>query len=166
MLREQYVYRKKLVRSDGLLLLLVLLVVFSFTLFLGFLEQRVSYMSRPLQFLLFFTLLAMAYVIVTRQLTSFRYVLAEEAFSVYRCMGKQQRLVEHVKIPDIRFIAPYLQMAGERGREHALCGGRKQEAWVVAYEKNSRSQWVLVSLNDSMLAALMELRRTAPAQDQ
>lgn len=153
---EQTAARKKLIRSDGLLFALVIVSILLISLTLGYMERVLHRNTQFLQFVAYFVLGAACYAIVHWQITSFRYVLADRAFIVYRRTGRRENMAERVKLSDILFIAPYADASGEKGREFALCAGAKRAGIVLAHRQNDRVQWLIVSIDEAMQAALKQ----------
>lgn len=151
---EQIVRHKKLFKSDWVMLLLVLAGLTLCCLLLAYMGQSLHMRTQVQQFVLFFALLATSYLIVSRQLTSFRYTLSTTEFTVYRRIGRQERLAERVPLLYVEFLSPYPCAPGKRGREHAVCIGKKQQSIVLAHRQKGKLQWLLISPNEDILYAL------------
>lgn len=154
MAKEQIVYRKKLFRSDGMMFVCIMLGILAYSLLSNYIVQVLQIQMRLLQAAVFLGIAVLCYFIVTRQMTGFRYVLKEGVFQVYRIVGKRQTLTERVELKDVEFLCPYYKAPGRRGREHALCAGEKQAAYVLAHTQKGKPQWLLFSPNEEMLTAL------------
>lgn len=153
---EQIVRHKKLFKSDWVMLLLVLAGLTLCSLLLSYMGQSLQMRTQVQQFVLFFALLAISYLIVSRQLTSFRYTLTATEFTVYRRIGSKERLAERVPLSYVEFLSPYPYAPGKRGREHAACIGKKQQSFVLAHSQKGRLQWLLISPNEDILYKLNE----------
>lgn len=162
---EQIVQHKKLIQSDRLTLVLVVTGLAVCSLMMAYMEQTLHLRTQVQQFVLFFALLYMGYLIINRQLTSFRYVLIPTAFSVYRRVGRREQLVEHVPLRDVEFLSPYAHAPGKHGREYAVCTGKRQQAIVLAHTQKSKLQWLLISPNEEILRALNDYIAAARLQE-
>lgn len=156
MRREQIVERKKLFRSDGLLLVIAVGALAAIMLIIGYLERTLHMVTWPIQAVVFLGLLVLIYFLITRQFTSFIYALEDDTFCVIRCVGRKQRMTERVERKEILFIAPYREARdrGEKGREYALCARSKREGVVVAHRRNGKVEWLIISPDQEMLSAL------------
>lgn len=162
---EQTAARKKLIRSDGLLFVLVIVSILLISSFLGYMERVLQQNTQVLQFVAYFALAAACYAIVHWQITSFRYVLTDKVFVVYRRIGRRESMAERVHLSDMLFVAPYTEAPGIKGREFALCAGAKRGAFVLAHRQNDRLQWLIVSIDEAMQKALRQAM-AASAQEE
>lgn len=151
---EYIAQRKKPFRSDFVMLLLVLAGLVIASMLMSYTEQVLRLNTQVLQFALFGALIFLCYVILHRQMLSYRYVLKPDAFLVYRRIGRKESLVEQVALEDAQFLAPYAIAPGQRGRENALCTGKRQQSYVLAHMQAGKLQWLLFSPNDALLQGL------------
>ena len=163
---EQTVSRKKLIQSDTLLFVLLVVFLVAASMVLGYMEHTLALITGPLQIALFIVLLVICYILIIRRLTQYQYVLSDTLFTVYRRTGRSRKESEKVQLRTIVFIAPYSEAAGEKGREYRLCVTKKQDAYVIAHAQNGKRQWLIVNIDEKMLAQLCAAANTHTTASQ
>ncbi|MDL2217038.1 hypothetical protein LJC27_00090 [Christensenellaceae bacterium OttesenSCG-928-M15] len=166
MQHEQVVHKKRIFRSDGVLFVVVMVVILSVMLLLGYLGYNRQIISRPVQMGVFALMLAGCYFIITRHLTSYRYVLTDSFLTVYKSVGRKEKQAERVRLTDIRFVFFYKDAKEERGLEHGLFTGKKKEAVVVSHMLKGRRQWLIISPDETMRNALQAVCRQNVSADE
>lgn len=151
---EYIAQRKKPFRSDFIMLLLVLAGLVIASMLLAYMERVLEMKTQVLQFVLFGALILLCYFILHKQMLSYRYVLKPDAFLVYRRIGRKESLVEQAELREAMFVSPYTLAPGQRGRENALCTGKRQQSYVLAHMQKGKLQWLLFSPNEMLLQAL------------
>lgn len=151
---EYIAQRKKPFRSDFIMLLLVLAGLVIASMLLAYMEQALQMKTQVLQFVLFGALILLCYFILHKQMLSYRYVLKPGVFLVYRRIGRKESMVEQVDLAQAQFLSPYISAPGQRGRENALCTGKRQQSYVLAHMQQGKLQWLLFSPNDALLRGL------------
>ena len=152
---EQVCEKKKLVRSDTLLFVLVVVGLLAVMFLLGYLQHTLKVISSLTQIFLFVLILAANYVIITRHLTSFRYLMTDTVLTVYRSVGKKERVAEKLLLREILFVLPYEEaLHGAKGNRHALYGGARKDSVVIGHIQGSQLHWLMISPNEELFRAL------------
>lgn len=151
---EQVTEHQKPFHSDRLLLLCSIIGIAIACLVLAYLERVLLLRTRALQAVVFVAMIVLAYIILHRQLASFRYVLTDDAFSVYRRTGKSERLAAYIPVEQIHYVCRYKEAAGKKGQENALSTAARHNSVIVAHAAQSHLRWLLIAPNDALYTAL------------
>ena len=90
-------------------------------------------------------------------MTSFRYVAGDNAFSVYRVVGRKESPTptERVLWENTLSLRAYEEITeGEKGREFLLSAKKKQDSMVLAHRQGGRLNHLIISPGEAMTAAI------------
>jgi len=118
--------KRKIVRSNGALYVLLLLLVIGVITAGNLLSERWDLPRAIVQITLYVLLLVLGWAVYRYCLTSFRYTLTDRLLSVERVVGRKERADECVHLSDITRIGPYdkERETGRRARR-LYVNGRK-----------------------------------------
>ena len=140
MLYEQTVENKRVLKSDGLLFIVVLAGFFALLLLMNLLASVSVLWGSIGKFLYMGLAVAFIYWFMKKRIIMFRYVLAED----------------RVLLEQLRGIAPYAALAGI-GRENFLGVGKKQQAMGVLHGPlGGQKQLLLINADARLLQLLKE----------
>jgi len=155
---QETVTPRKRIKSDGVIFVLALsaaMLLAYVSAFLAFLLPRFGLIIR---FMVFVLLTTGVYWIIRRRMTSYRYVAGENAFAVYRTVGRKEKPepTERVRWEDALSIRPYGETAGEeKGREFLQSAKKKKDSMVLAHRQGGRLNHLIISPGEAMTAAIM-----------
>ena len=156
MLYEQTVENKRVLKSDGLLFIVVLAGFFALLLLMNLLASVSVLWGSIGKFLYMGLAVAFIYWFMKKRIIMFRYVLAEDRLLAYRKTGNKEKLMECVLLEQLRGIAPYAALAGI-GRENFLGVGKKQQAMGVLHGPlGGQKQLLLINADARLLQLLKE----------
>ncbi len=142
---EERVNAKRMIRSDGLLMVCIVVGIALFLWLAELAAQLAQQAAAFIQAVLYLAMIVLAYILVRKRLSTLRYVLTEAALIVYRETGRREVCLENVALSSILFVVPYDEAPQPRGREYNLSVGRKAESLVVAHQQNGGLNWLLLS---------------------
>ncbi len=157
MTHRHTVSRKKIIRSKGLLLFLIILFMFVGTGAINFAANQGVY-TLPYQILFYVCIFIIAWLVYRDHIVEYRYEATDKALVVFRVIGKKEKPMDGVALCDIEAILPYEEArAGARGLEHNLSAVAKKKAQAVIYHnEKGRLLWLILSPSDAFLTILKE----------
>ena len=139
--------KRRFVRSDGALYVLLLIFVLGVILLGNRLAERLDWPRFYVQISLYVLLLAAGYWIYRTQLTAFRYMVTDRMLTVTRLVGKKERADAHVHLSDIKSIKPYAQLSeADEGKRLRLYTGRRADSVAVTVAEGGTKRILLLSL--------------------
>lgn len=148
---------KRIIRSDVLLYVVVVAVVFAAILLVSALIVLLQLPELVSQLVLFAALLAFGWRLYRVRLLSYRYTLTARMLSVDRIVGRKQRPELAVHLADITHIRPFSALPdGEGGKRERLYLGSKASTTAITYRVAGSPATLLLSLSDGMRKKLIE----------
>lgn len=154
---QETVAPHKRIKSDGVIFVLALLAAVILAYVSGFLAFLLPRFGLIIRFAVYVLLTAGVYWIIRRRMTGYRYVAGDNAFAVYRVVGRKEKPepTERVRWEDALFLRPYGEIAGgEKGREFLLSAKKKKDSMVLAHRQGGRLNHLIISPGEAMTAAI------------
>lgn len=152
---------KRIIRSDVLLYVLVVIVVFAAIFLVSALILLFQLPELVSQLVLFAALLAFGWRLYRVRLLSYRYTLTERMLSVDRIVGRKQRPELAIHLSDISHIRPFAQLPQDTpGKRVGLYLGDRKSTTAVVYRVGGTPTILLLSLSDGMRQKLIEQWKT------
>ena len=158
---EKAVPKRRIVRSDGALYVLMLVLVIGVIAAGNALNARLGLPPLFVQLVLYVILLAAGYFVYRHCLIAFRYALTNRMLSVDRIIGKKIRGDENIHLSDIVAIRPFSEIAGDAGKLRALYVNRKRDALAVTVFAGGKRYTLLMSPSEEFTGKLLAQWKTA-----
>lgn len=138
--------RRRFIRSDGALYVLLLIFVFGVILSGNYVSARYEVPRFFVQLTLYALLLGLGYWLYRTQLVAFRYTVTDRMLSVTRLVGKKERADAHIRLSDIVSIRPFAELdAAKAGKLQRVYVGRRADALAVTYAAGGARSTLLLS---------------------
>lgn len=158
---EKAVPKRRIVRSDGALYVLLLASVVLIIMAGNVLSSLWSIPRLPVQVALYAILLVIGYVVYRRCIVTFRYALTDRMLAVDRIVGRKERSEENVHLLDIVAIHPLQQARGALGKCRGLYVNSKRDALAVTVQAAGKRYTILMSPSEEFAGKLMAQWKTA-----
>ena len=154
---------RKLIRSDGALYIILLLLVFAVIFAGNYLQNLLGIPRLFIQVGLYILLCIFAVVLYRKRLRFFRYTLTDRMLSTSRLVGKKERPEAQAHLSDITCICAYKELT-EIPKHFSKCfHGKKEDSLAVLYKTSGGVQGMLLSpsakMRDALLAAWKAARK-------
>lgn len=148
--------KRRFVRSDGALYVLLLICVFGVILLGNWLGAKYDLARFYVQISMYVLLLAAGYWVYRTQLVAFRYALTDRMLNVTRLVGRKERAEAHLHLSDITSVKPYAEAEkANLGKLRRLYAGTGQDLTAIVCREGGKTQTLLISLSKENLGKLI-----------
>ena len=151
--------RRRIVRSDAALYLLLLLGAVGCILLSHWLAERFAAMRLLFQIALYAALFSGGYAVYRLRLMAFRYTLTDRELLVYRIVGRKETLLLTVPLRGVTVGAWQNGLPGYEGRTYV---GRRADSLCLTYD-DGRPHAVCISPSDTLHTKLLAAIDTCKA---
>ncbi len=144
--------RRRVVRSDAALFVLLLLGAVGCILLSHWLSERFAAQRLWFQIVLYAALLSGGYAVYRLRLTSFRYTLTDRELLIYRIVGRKETLLVTVPLAGVTLGTWQNGTPGYEGRTYV---GRRADALCLRFD-DGRPHAVCISPGETMQDRLIE----------
>jgi hypothetical protein len=153
---EKVMPKRRFLRSDGALYVVLLICVFAIILTGNALSAAWDLPRFYVQVTLYAILICIGYVVYRKCLLAFRYALTDRMLCVDRLVGKKEKFDECVHLSDITSIRPMGAETSDPGKYRALYTGSRKQAMAVTACTAGRKTTLLISPSEEFAGKLME----------
>ena len=151
---ERTEVKRRFVRTDGALYVLLLLGVFAAIFLSRFLSNRLGVNTLLLQIILYVVLLGTGYWIYRVRLVEYLYELYDTELKVTQAVGEKMKLLLTVPIETVTEVGPYRKTDAKP--DQRTFHGAREASTAVWYRKDGELRVVCLSASDALRRKLTE----------
>ncbi len=151
---ERNTAKRRIIRSDGALYLLLLLLTFGLVALTYVLAQRLQINRLYLQIGLYAVLLAVGYAVYRLRLVDYLYELTDQALVVSQTVGNKQKRIAEIPFSAIEEIGAYRK--DDAVQAISAYRGKKDEATAIWFREDGNRQILLLNASETLKEKLTE----------
>ncbi len=141
--------KRRVLRSDGALYVVLLAVVIGVILTGNALMARFDWPRAIVQISLYLVLFVLALIVYRRCLVSYRYTLTDRMLSVSRIVGRKERAEASVRLSDVTRVCDVSALGEPSGRKQALYVNARRDAVAVCARTKAGEVTLLLSPDEA-----------------